>query len=344
MRTLRSIQYLRGVAAMMVVFFHAFQWTHAYGLTRTDFQTGGAGVDIFFVISGFVMWATTSDAPTNPLAFLWRRAVRIIPPYWVLTLLAAGLAVGWPLIFQDVQLDPTHLVLSLFFVPHLDPANEPFPLLKPGWTLVYEALFYLIFAVGLLVARRRRMLFLAITLTAVALAGFFSNEASVLIANFLMLEFVAGILLAKVWRDGLLGSAAQGWALMLIAAAAFTGLEALGYHDYNWRPFVWGAPASLLVAGAVTAENAGALPQITPLKWLGDASYSIYLTHFITFQAFARQGPPPTNAPLFIAEVVLLSVVSGLLGRHLIEKPTLRLLHGVGRAMPGFEADQAERS
>lgn len=341
MRTLRSIQYLRGVAALMVVCFHAFQWTHVIGLTRTDFPTGAAGVDVFFVISGFVMWVTTVDQQVPPLEFLRRRAVRIVPPYWALTLLAAGLAWAWPQIYQDVILDGRHLVLSLLFVPHLDPNNEPFPLLKPGWTLVYEACFYLIFAVGLLVARRRRMLFLGVALAIVAFAGFFSDVASVLLANFLMLEFLAGVLLAKVWSEGLLGSAVQGWALMALAVAALAGLEALNYNNYDWRPFFWGVPAALLVTGAVTAEAAGALPRAVPLKWLGDASYSIYLCHPLAFQALARLGPRPSDPMVFLLQAVSLAVVCGFLARQLIEKPTLRWLNGVGRAMPGFETAAA---
>jgi exopolysaccharide production protein ExoZ len=325
---------------MLVVFFHAFQWTHAFGLTRTDFPTGGAGVDVFFVISGFVMWATTSEEPIGSREFLRRRAVRIVPPYWALTLLAVGLASAWPEIFQDVRLGGAHLVLSLLFIPHLDPANEAFPVLKPGWTLGYEAAFYLIFAAGLMIARRRRMLVVGVALAVLAFAGMFSNAWSVLLANFLMLEFLAGMLLAKVWREGLLGTALQGWGLMAVAVAALAGLQALHYDDYNWRPLFWGIPAAILVTGALTAETAGALPRVEPLKWLGDASYSIYLTHFLAFQALVRLGPQPTNAALLMVELVTVSIAGGLLGRHLIEKPTLRLLRGVGRAMPGFEAEQ----
>src|SRR5246127_1178159 len=94
--TFRSIQYLRGIAAFAVVCFHAFQWTNVAGLTPTDFPTGAAGVDVFFVISGFVMWVTTDRDPPKPLEFLRRRAVRILPPYWLFTLLAAVLALTLP--------------------------------------------------------------------------------------------------------------------------------------------------------------------------------------------------------------------------------------------------------
>jgi exopolysaccharide production protein ExoZ len=337
MQTLRSIQYLRGVAALMVVLFHAFQWARGFGLTATDFPTGGAGVDIFFVISGFVMWATTEGAPVSPLEFLRRRAVRIVPPYWAITLLAAGLAISFPVVFQDVHVGASHLVMSLFFIPHFDPGGEAFPVLKPGWTLVYEACFYLIFAVGLLVPGRARPGFLAFALAAVALGGFFSETASVLLANLLMLEFLVGILIANVWREGLLGTALQGWGLALTAVAALAVLQALDYRDYNWRPFVWGVPAGLLVCGLLTAEAAGALPRIAPLKLLGDASYSIYLCHPLAFQALGRLAPEPSSGLQFVVEAVVLAIVCGLLGRHLIEKPTLRWLNGVGRAMPGFE-------
>jgi exopolysaccharide production protein ExoZ len=337
MKTLRSIQYLRGLAALLVVLYHAFQWTHVCGLTSTDFPTGAAGVDIFFVISGFVMWATTDQDSVSPLEFLRRRAVRIVPPYWALTLLAAVLAASLPWVFQDVRLDLGHLALSLLFVPHFDPGGEPFPLLKPGWTLVYEAFFYLVFAIGLALARRRRLVFLSVTLGITAFVGVFSNTASVLLANILLLEFLAGIFIARAWREDLLGGSFQGWSFVVLGVAALAVLESIDFHDYNWRPILWGVPAGLIVTGAVAAEAGGALPRLPGLKLLGDASYSIYLGHPLAFMALARLGGRPSSAALFIAEALATAVGCGLLGRHLIEKPTLRLFKGVGRSTPGFE-------
>ncbi len=339
MKILRSIQYLRGLAALSVVVFHAFQWTHAYRLTATDFPTGAAGVDVFFVISGFVMWTTTDEAAPTPLEFLRRRAVRIFPPYWVFTALAVAGAVWAPRIFQDVVADRRDVILSLFLIPHFDATGDAFPVLKPGWTLIYEALFYLIFAAALPLAKRARFVVIAVTLVTVTAVGFVWDAASVVLANALMLEFLAGAAIAVLWREGRLGSRVRGWSLIALALAGLAVLQAIDYRDYDWRPLFWGVPAVLLVGGAVDIEAAGGAWTSGVLKRLGDASYSIYLCHFLALQPLARLFGV-TDPWLFIPEAVIVSVACGLAARQLVEKPTLRWLHGIGRAMPGFETSE----
>ena len=334
--TFRSIQYLRGFAAFAVVLFHAFQWTNVAGLTATDFPTGAAGVDVFFVISGFVMWVTTDRDPPKPLEFLRRRAVRVLPPYWLFTLLAAALALTLPRMFQDVRFSTGNLILSMLLIPHLDPAGDAFPLLKPGWTLCYEAAFYLIFAIGLLFASKGRIIYLILALVTISVLGMLSKWASVLLANPLMLEFLGGVFLAALWRAGKLGSLRRGASLAVLALACFVVLQTLDYRDYDWRPLFWGVPAAILVAGAVDAEAARGLWNILPLKLLGDASFPIYLCHPLVIEALARFGPLD-NAWVFIPEAAIASVAVGLIVRQLFEKPTLYWLNGVGRGMPGFE-------
>ena len=304
--------------------------------TATDFPTGAAGVDVFFVISGFVMRVTTDRDPPKPLEFLRRRAVRILPPYWLFTLLAAALALSLPRVFQDIRFSVGNLILSMLLIPHPDPVGDVFPLLKPGWTLCYEAAFYVIFAIGLLFARRGRMIFLIIALVTVTTLGVLSKWASVLLANPLMLEFLGGVFLAALWRAGRLGLRWRGFSLMVVAFACFVALQTIDYRDYDWRPLFWGVPAAILVAGAVDAEAAHGFANIAPLKLLGDASYSIYLCHPLVIEALARLGPLD-NPWVFVPEAVVASVAAGLIVRQLFEKPTLRWLNGVGRGMPGFE-------
>ncbi len=335
-QTVRSIQYLRGAAALAVVLFHTVQWMQSQELTRFAFPTGAAGVDVFFVISGFVMWASTDEAPPTPGAFLWRRAVRILPPYWLFTLLAAAGALWAPHIFQDVHVTWRHLALSLALIPHLNPQGDGFPVLKTGWTLIYEAIFYLIFAVGLRFPRNMRLIFLAGALTTVAAIGLVSPQAYVLFADPLMFEFLAGVGVAVLWRSGRLGSRRRGALLIALALAAFVALQIVQFDDYDWRPLFWGAPAVLLVAGAVDLEAAGFGRPSRVLKLIGDGSYSIYLCHTLVIELFVRLYDAP-NAWVFLPAALVLSIGGGLIARQLVEKPTLRWLHGVGRAMPGFE-------
>src|SRR5271166_3045280 len=140
---LLSIQTLRALAALAVVAYHALQWD------RGGFDVGRAGVDVFFVISGFIMWRVTAGRDVPPRAFLWRRFTRVAPLYWLATLGVLAVALVWPAFLPEVRPGWRHLVLSLAFIPHLDPRGLPFPTLPPGWTLDYEAVFYAIFAAAL---------------------------------------------------------------------------------------------------------------------------------------------------------------------------------------------------
>src|SRR5580658_5421280 len=145
---LLSIQALRALAATAVVAYHALQWGSG------GFDVGRAGVDVFFVISGFIMWRVTSGRDVTPGAFLWRRVTRVAPLYWLTTLAVLAAALVWPGFLPEVRPGWRHLALSLAFIPHLDPRGLPFPTLPPGWTLDYEALFYLTFAAALAGPRR----------------------------------------------------------------------------------------------------------------------------------------------------------------------------------------------
>ena len=194
MGKLVSIQHLRGLAVFSVVVFHALQWEWI------PFEPGQFGVELFFIISGFVMWFTTAGRETAPLAFMARRAARVVPLYWLASLTALTVVLIRPGAIPNVIPDSLHVVLSLAFIPHADPNGNPFPLLNPGWTLTYEAFFYLVFAACLTVPERWR----AQAVTAIMLGVFLFGVRLMTWtyyfgANAEMLVFVAGIWLAKAW-------------------------------------------------------------------------------------------------------------------------------------------------
>jgi exopolysaccharide production protein ExoZ len=323
-KTLLSIQYLRGLAALAVVLFHAFQWTGA------GFDIGAAGVDVFFVISGFVMWITTQGRPAAPGGFLWRRFVRVAPAYWIATLALALLAALWPRLLPQVRLQPSHLALSLLFIPHLDPDGLPFPLLPPGWTLVYEAVFYLVFAASLAAPIRARFGLVIGGLTALALLGFVLHPLYELFANPSLLEFAAGVWLGKAYAERRLPGRGIGWLLLAAGLGAFVALRLLGLHSDMWRNLIWGVPALAIVAGAVTLEANGGVRSSPPLKQLGDASYSIYLAHWVVI---ALLGMPmdTDNGWVFVPTAVAASVAVGLVLRQVLEKPLIAWLGSWGR-------------
>jgi exopolysaccharide production protein ExoZ len=320
-RPLLSIQYLRALAALAVVAYHALQWTGG------GFEVGRAGVDVFFVISGFIMWTVTADRAAAPAAFLWRRFTRVAPAYWIATLAVAAAAVVWPALLPQVRLSWPHLALSLAFIPHNDLAGLPFPVLPPGWTLCYEAAFYLIFAVSLVAPERWRMAVLAICLVGVSAAGFVWPPAYPLGANPLMLQFLAGAVLGRLARARALPESGAGWLMLGMGLAAFAIMAATGFVDELWRPLIWGGPAILIVAGAVAIEARGRAPRLPAMKTLGDASYSIYLWHLPAVALVAHILG--TGRPwLLVAVGLAASIGAGLASRAWLEVPLTALLRG----------------
>lgn len=321
MRPLLSIQYLRALAAFSVAAFHAFQWA------RLDFDIGAAGVDIFFVISGFIMWRTTEGTAVKPLEFLRRRAVRIAPLYWMVTLGLTAAALLYPLRFPDVQPTWSHVLQSLAFIQHRNPDGQPFPILAPGWTLNYEAVFYLIFAAALLVPQGRRLLVLTCALLVLGLGGFFYPPAYEMMANPLILEFLAGVLLARAMTTDFRPSAGAGWLMLCAALAWYVGMTLFKSEWDLWRPLFWGFPALLIVAGLTAIEDERGLPRIPLLLAVGDASYSLYLTHPLVIGAVAVLLG--TWRPwLFIPLSLVLACGVGWLSWRLFEKPVTAALKG----------------
>lgn len=321
MGTLRSIQYLRAFAALMVATYHALQWS------RIEFVIGAAGVDVFFVISGFIMWRTTEGTGIRPLTFLRRRAARIAPLYWTVTLGLAAAALLWPAKLPEIDVTWDHLLASLAFLQHRNPDGQPFPILTLGWTLNYEAVFYLLFAIALALPPGRRLIAIAFALTTAAVGGFFYPPAYEMIANPLLLEFLAGVLWAKALGQWGGPGRTAGWTMFGAGLGAYVLMFALQSEWDLWRPLFWGFPAFLLVAGLTSVEADGGVADWPWLKALGDASYSLYLLHPIVLGILAvvmGTWIPWLYVPLGLAT----SCAVAWLVWKLFEIPTNRLLSG----------------
>jgi exopolysaccharide production protein ExoZ len=322
-KKLASIQILRAVAAVSVVLFHAAQWSPLG--SRLDFAIGAAGVDLFFVISGFVLWTACEARPPSPGAFLLARARRILPVYWIVTLAVAAAALAAPMALPIVLPDLRHMVLSLLLLPHTDPAGGPFPLLPTGWTLTYEAFFYLVMALALAAPKDRRLQIVSGLLLAASLIGFAYHGWYTLLANPLLLEFLAGIALARLWAKGRFERLPRVFGPGLIAAGVLilAACQISGLRDDFLRPFVWGPPAALIVAGALKLEADGRIGSGLLARALvaeGDASYSLYLVQAPAIAAFAwltPAWPAALRAPVSFA----LAIAIGWLCYALIERP-----------------------
>jgi exopolysaccharide production protein ExoZ len=312
-QTLLSIQYLRGLAALMVVAYHCFSYGMIAGIARDQASWLKHGVAIFFVISGYVMVVSIRRSPDAPALFLRRRLLRIAPLYWLATL--ALFVVG----LRNAS-DLALLPCSLLFVPCSvqDAVKFGKPVLDVGWTLVIEMFFYAIFACSMLLPRQWSIAVTAVALTLVGSIGFIWPELPVLstYSHPRLFEFVAGMLLAH-------------WGVRLPAVAFPIGcalLVTLGKaHGPALHSLCVSLPAILIVGGALGLEDR--LPVNGLLHTLGDASYAIYLTHYIVLN---RLVLPLTGYPAPIAVVLpaalVLSAVVGILVHRKIEQPLHRLL------------------
>lgn len=318
-KTLRSVQALRAVAALSVLAFHIGQWM------PSPKAIGSAGVDLFFVISGFVLWLAVSRKDQGPAAFLRDRAVRILPLYWLATAAVVALVLIDPANLPTIQLTWPHLAASFALIPHNDPAGDPFPILPVGWSLTYEAVFYVLVAVSLWFDPARRFGALASGLIGVWLLGYVVYPLGPLFANPLMLEFLAGAVIARLYLTGRL----PGFWISLGLGVLGLGLLALQANAVRdpgyWRALAWGGPCAAIVASAVGLEAAGRWRDLGKISVLGDASFSLYLWHWPIVWLVGR-WLAPHHGWLFAGLATSLCLMAALLSRQFLEKPSMKML------------------
>ena len=204
-----SLQYLRAVAVLAVVFSHLPAALYRMlGLHDGHVEYPGIfGVDIFFVISGFIIYFISEKRTPPAIDFFKRRISRVAPLYWVITLAMFFMPLVSKTIGWSSNLDPMHLFTSLFFVGGVTyPGSiEDFPVYRAGWTLNYEMFFYLLFAMGLALGNvRRAVWFVLATLTVLVVAGRILGLERGSIAHFytapILLEFMMGVGVAAAYR------------------------------------------------------------------------------------------------------------------------------------------------
>ncbi len=327
-RRLIGLQYLRGIAAVLILIFHLCQYY------RIDINLALVRVDIFFIISGFVMWTSTYNRELDFKAFIMPRLYRIVPLYWLATAAVLAVASIKPLFFSGIPNEANEVVMSLFFIPfHSNWWDEShiWPVLIQGWTLNIEIFFYLIFAAVLASGATLRLHKATIILCTLALIGF-AFKPSTAIASIwtspFLLELLAGLWLGYFYTSGYLNRSKWGWILIVASLSCFMLMQFYGYKAGSLRVLVMGLPTAILICGIVMLEVNRPLPYSRALAFLGDASYSIYLWHSIAITIIGaiglRFGYSGGVGVIFLVGVCAL--VASLLAYIAIERPLVAML------------------
>jgi exopolysaccharide production protein ExoZ len=331
-----SIQFLRFVAAAMVVLYHASVMLAGspprYPLRAfvSWFSSGGAGVHIFFCISGFVMVFTSYCKGARDFSiktFLAKRIVRIYPIYWVccaLYLLYAATLAAVP------DLSPKQIAGAFLLLP-----RDSALIIGPGWTLSFELYFYLTFALAMLAGLRVGLT--ALTAFFVVCVAFGKIVQPRWIDGWyldpMLLEFAAGAWVGYAVLHLRAGWATLGSLALPIGVAWFVALFILRPSDLPVA-VQWGPPSLLVLAGFVCWEATGGMwPVFARLSFLGASSYLLYLLHLLLLEVATTVLPltpqDPGTAVALAAGLVVLCVAVAHVGYLLVEKPMLRRLQGV---------------
>lgn len=348
-KKLDTLEGLRGIAALLVVLYHL---QDVLGRNANVvpfgglFGAGDRGVDLFFVLSGFIIMVTHGPdigTPARAIPYLYKRTCRIFPSVWILTI-AAALAYAWHLggVYKAVKLEPWRVAASLLLLPQ----NGP-PLVNVTWTLTYEIFFYALFAI-LIVKRRFGLPLLVMWQGAVALhAVGLLRPSDWLVGYYLRpicLEFGIGMicgLLVLRGRNPLLTRRWLQFGLLAVAAGVFLG--GLAYEGLSRRHalepvrlLVYGLAPGVIILTLATIEREVHLRVPAPIVWLGSISYALYLVNFsvITLACAVllhvhsmRPGVVPQLGCVFLS-IAMAGAFHGLLDR-----PIQQRLRRLGRSL-----------
>lgn len=306
---LNNLQALRAFAALNVVFYHIIITSFSYSqdVHYLSFlgDWGANGVDIFFVISGFIMVYIQDRKSRTAIPFLTNRMVRVIPIYWFLTMALLAVYMLLPSAFRELQLSLGQVVSSFMFVSEALGYGEP--ILYVGWTLEYEMLFYILFSLGLLFSNNVVAFFTPIfLLIALVLLDF---------TGLLVLEFVLGMICAKLYLSknfNYLGC------FSLIVGILFLPIN-IFYNLGMDRFYIYGIPAFFIVFGLINIKQT----ENRLLVYLGDASYSIYLVQVFTIPVFYKVSSNflvTLQNDVVALLALLFTIIIGCLLYSLIEK------------------------
>jgi peptidoglycan/LPS O-acetylase OafA/YrhL len=317
-RTIENLQILRAFAAINVVIYHVIGISTSYGFEPTQLVFlegwGANGVDIFFVLSGFVILHSQLQRKRSAWVFFKLRIIRIVPVYWFITLAAVLMYSIIP--SSSINSDApsiTRVFESLFFLS--EAISGEYPVIGVGWTLEWEMFFYLIFALSLVFTQwNKSYLFIFLSLLFISL----------ITSEYIIIEFLLGMFIAYVFNYFKIRH--QLGLIIAIVGFIFLFFSINQLESFNLHRLVkWGIPSFLIVLGLVYANQFSS----PLLNYLGEASYSIYLIHCLVISAFYKVIPftsLPLNNDFFAIACLIACILSGVILYSFIEKPLTALI------------------
>ncbi len=344
------IQWLRGVAAMLVVCNHSILLALKHLGTPDDPQhatewklayAGAFGVDIFFIISGFVMAMSARRFHGAPGAadFLAQRYNRIAPLYYLLSAVLFA-----DILRAHVAYSARDVTNTLTFIPWFDGRVYHWPIHYLGWTLAFEFLFYGVVAALIWLQPAQRLKMLAAILLILPLFGALVDWPWMplrMLTSPMMIEFGLGVLLYQAWLAGWFDRMRARWHLLFglsllfyvwpVLSPSLPVIRLVTSAQFEWdgaasRVIWWGLPALAIVGWTLTLPLGDDRWPRRLARAIGDASYSIYLTHLFVVR-LAEEWIERTDVPAITAAAVVVAVspVVGYLSYLLLERPLLRI-------------------
>lgn len=346
---LHSIQALRAFAAFIVVVTHITGYEHQYSpdqIMPSLLYFGYSGVDLFFVISGFIMVYVTHEKPhglKQAVSFFVARIARIYPLWW----LCMGLLMAYHFVRSGLPYDPAAFEgrseLSSFLINSilLLPDKAMLPLLAVGWTLLHEMHFYLVFALILILPQRFQALSLIIWCISSAIGSFWfhpgvhSTNAFNIFFHPLTMEFLLGVAVAFIYLNGLIRRSKMA----LIIGIVWLMIAWLYWHfstdiifPQDWtRVLCFGPAYAFIIHGLVNLERDKLLNVPTSLKKVGDWSYSLYLIHIFVVTAVCGIAFQKLRFTGFLDNIIAVfltftfSIIAAAVLYSLYERPMLKL-------------------
>lgn len=329
-RQIKSVQALRAIAALSVVVFHTtVLWHDRFGSAVSPWQNGNSGVDLFFVISGFIMVLSSRRLVRRKggwRRFISLRIVRIGPMYWLATLAKLAAIAVAPKLALHTRPTGWNTIASFLFIPSYNAQGAVMPVLPVGWTLSFEMLFYAAFAAALACMVEPAVIVAPIMALLAGLSLLHRPDwpAWTALASPLVLEFVFGMGVAHLFLARRLQAsrplpffilAALGLLALMLAPAVVpttTTTPPLIPDMGDWRRVVfWGTAACAALAGCLATERW--LDPHLP-RWLvvlGEASYSLYLTHGFVLPVVAALAARARLSSVGLAIVLLPACIIG---------------------------------